>query len=40
VDVEGDYYDGLQNNDGKDCIIPGSAVLTNGEVRVLSDWEE
>ena len=26
-DVKGDYYDGLQNEDGKDCIVPGSAVL-------------
>ena len=26
-DVEGDYYDGLQNEDGEDCIAPGSAVL-------------
>jgi len=26
-DVEGDYYDGLQNEDGKDRIAPGSAVL-------------
>ncbi len=26
-DVEGDYYNGLQNEDGEDCIAPGSAVL-------------
>jgi hypothetical protein len=26
-DVEGDYYDGLQNKDGEDRIAPGSAVL-------------
>ena len=26
-DVKGDYYDGLQNKDGKDRIAPGSAVL-------------
>ena len=26
-DVEGDYYDGLQNKDGKDRIAPGSAIL-------------
>ena len=26
-DVEGDYYDGLQNEDGEDRIAPGSAVL-------------
>jgi hypothetical protein len=26
-DVEGDYYDGLQNEDGEDGIAPGSAVL-------------
>jgi hypothetical protein len=26
-DVEGDYYDGLQNEDGDDCIALGSAVL-------------
>ncbi len=26
-DVEGDYYDGVQNEDGDDCIFPGSAVL-------------
>ncbi len=25
--VEGDYYDGLQNEDGEDRIAPGSAVL-------------
>ena len=24
---DGDYYDGLQNEDGEDCIAPGSAVL-------------
>jgi hypothetical protein len=26
-DVEGDYYDGLQNEDGEDRIAQGSAVL-------------
>jgi hypothetical protein len=26
-DVEGIYYDGLQNEDGEDLIAPGSAVL-------------
>ncbi len=26
-DVKGDYYDGLQNEDGEDRIAPGSAVL-------------
>ena len=26
-DVEGDYYDGLQNEDGEDRIAPGSAIL-------------
>ncbi len=26
-DVEGDYYHGLQNEDGEDRIVPGSAVL-------------
>ncbi len=26
-DVEGDYYDGLQNKDGKDRIAPGSTIL-------------
>ena len=26
-DVEGDYYDGLQNKDGEDHIATGSAVL-------------
>ena len=26
-DVEGDYYDSLQNEDGEDRIAPGSAVL-------------
>ena len=24
---DGDYYDGLKNEDGEDCIAPGSAVL-------------
>ena len=24
---DGDYYDGLQNEDSEDCIAPGSAVL-------------
>ena len=24
---DGDYFDGLQNKDGEDCIAPGSAVL-------------
>jgi hypothetical protein len=35
----GDYYDGLQNKDGKDRIAPGSAVLTDGKARALSDRE-
>ena len=26
-DVQGNYYDGLQNEDGEDCIAPGFAVL-------------
>jgi hypothetical protein len=39
-DVEGDYYDGLQKWDDNDCIAPGSAILTNGKARALSDWEE
>ncbi len=36
----GDYNDGLQNEDGVDRIAPGSAILTNGKARALSDWEE
>jgi hypothetical protein len=39
-DVEGNYYDGLQNEDGKDRIASVSAVLTDGIARALSDWEE
>jgi hypothetical protein len=34
-DVEGDYYDGLQNKDGEDRIAPGSAVL-----RPRQTWGE
>ena len=26
-DVEGDYYDSLQNKDGEYCIAPSSAIL-------------
>ena len=36
----GDYYDGLKNEDSEDCIAPGSAVLTNGKAGALSDREE
>ena len=32
-DVEGDYYNGLQNEDGEDRIAPGSAVL-----RLRQTW--
>jgi hypothetical protein len=39
-DVKGDYYDGLLKGDSKDCIAPGSTVLTDGEARALSNWEE
>jgi hypothetical protein len=39
-DVKGNYYDGLQNKDGEDHITPGSAVLTDGKARALSDREE
>ncbi len=39
-DIKGDYYDGLQKWDSKDCIALGSAVFTDGEARALSDWEE
>ncbi len=39
-DIEGDYYNSLQKGDSKDCIAPGSAVLTDGKARALSDWEE
>jgi hypothetical protein len=39
-DVEGNYYDGLQKGDCKDRISPGSAVLTDGKARALSDHEE
>ena len=37
---DGDYNDGLQNKDGEDRISPGSAVLTDGKARALSDREE
>jgi hypothetical protein len=36
-DVKGNYYNGLQNKDGKDHIASGSAVLTDGEARALSN---
>ena len=36
----GNYNDGLQNEDGVDRIVPGSAILTNGKARALFDWEE
>jgi hypothetical protein len=39
-DVEGDYYDGLQKGDGKDCIALGSTVLTDGKARAFSNQEE
>jgi hypothetical protein len=39
-DVKGNYYDGLQNKDGEDRIALGSAVLTDGKARALSDREE
>ncbi len=39
-DVEGNYYVGLQKGDGKDCIAPGSAVLTNDKGRALPNREE
>jgi hypothetical protein len=39
-DIKGDYYNGLQKGDGKDHIAPGSAVLTDGEARALSNREE
>jgi hypothetical protein len=39
-DIEGNYCDGLQNEDGEDRIAPGSAVLTDGKTRALSDQEE
>jgi len=39
-DVKGDYHDGLQNEDGKDHIAPGSAILTDAKARALSNWEE
>jgi hypothetical protein len=38
-DVEGNYYDGLQKGDCEDRIAPGSAVLTDGKARALSDRE-
>ena len=37
---DGDYNDGLQNEDGEDRIAPGSAVLTDGKARALSNLEE
>jgi hypothetical protein len=39
-DVKGNYYNGLQKGDGKDCIALGSTLLTDGKARALSDWEE
>ncbi len=39
-DIKGNHYDGLQNKDGKDCIALGSAVLTDGKARALSNQEE
>ena len=36
----GNYNDGLQNEDDEDCIAPGSAVLTDGKARALSNREE
>ncbi len=37
-DVKDDYYDSLQNKDGKDHTAQGSAVLTDGKAKALSDW--
>jgi hypothetical protein len=39
-DVEGNHYDSLQKGDSKNCITLGSAILTDGKARALSDWEE
>ncbi len=36
----GDYNDGLQKKNGKDCITLVSAVFSDGMARALSDQEE
>jgi hypothetical protein len=37
-DVDGDYYNGLQNEDGEDPIAPGSAVLGDQRRRIRRIW--